>query len=113
MKLTRRDLIQAGCTLTAASFVPRKIDAWSNGAAPSPASNTQRTVINVPNQGQHYLNIAKQFVWNIDPTIINSDGYPTSTPPYPWVCNPSMTLGYYGSWTWSWTGTASMLFTPP
>ena len=95
------------------ALAPREVDAWTPSAAPSAASNTQRTVINVPNQGQHYLNVAKQFVWNTDPRIIDTDGYPISTPSYAWVCNPSMTLGYYGSWTWSWAGTASMLFTPP
>jgi hypothetical protein len=113
MKLGRRDLIKAGCTVAATALVPHEVDAWTRVAARSSASNTQRTVINVPNQGQHYLNVAKQFVWNTDPRIINADGYPTSTPSYAWVCNPSMTLGYYGSWTWSWIGTASMLYTGP
>jgi hypothetical protein len=115
MKLTRRDLIKAGCTVTATALVPQKVDALRIGVAPtSSASNTQRTVINVPNQGQHYLNIAKAFQWQyVDPSIMNSDNYPTSTPSTSWAANPGFPLGYFGSWTWSWTGTASMKYAGP
>lgn len=115
MKLARRDLIKGGCTVAATALVPYEVDAWMRVAAPSSASNTQRTVINVPNQGNHYLNIAKSFAWGFDPSTspTNSDGYPTSDPTTPWVCNPSFTLGYYDDWRWSWTGTASMQLTPP
>ena len=113
MKLTRRDLIEAGCAVAATSLVPHEVDAWTRVVAPSSASNTQRTVINIPNEGNHYLNIAKQFVWNVDPTIINADGYPTTTPTTSWGCGMGLTPGYYGSWTWSWTGTASMQCSGP
>ena len=113
MKLTRRDLIEAGCAVAATSLVPHEVDAWTRVVAPSSASNTQRTVINIPNEGQHYLNIAKSFAWNTDPTIINADGYPTTTPTTSWGCGMGLTPGYYGSWTWSWTGTASMQCSGP
>ena len=78
------------------------------------SGSNQRLNINVANEGTHYLNIAKQFVWNADPTIINADGYPTTLPATSlWSCGMGLTPGYYGSWTWSWTGTASMEISGP
>ena len=75
--------------------------------------SNQRLNINVQNEGDHYLNIAKQFVWNVDPTNMNADGYPAALPTNPWSCGMGLTPGYYGSWTLSWTGTASMQISGP
>ena len=80
---------------------------------PSSGGSNQRLNINIANEGTHYLNIAKQFVWNVDPTNMNADGYPAALPATSWQCGMGLTPGYYGSWTWSWTGTASMEISGP
>ena len=93
---------------TASSAAVGPVTSGGGGGA-----NAQALNINIANEGNHYLNIAKQFVWNVDPTIINADGYPTQVPTTSWGCGMGLTPGYYGSWTWSWSGTASMQCSGP
>ena len=96
--LTRRDFIHAGCTIGVATLLPAS-------ASASSGVNDSRVTINVQ---MGYLNIAKTFFFNIDPTNASSDGYPLTTPSRNWGCNPSMPLGYYGDLVWKFFGQGSM-----
>ena len=58
---------------------------------PSSGGSNQRLNINVANEGTHYLNIAKQFVWNVDPSNMNADGYPAALPTNSWSCGMGLT----------------------
>lgn len=70
------------------------------------SNNDSRVTINVPT-GQ-YLNLAKGFGFAIDPNNQSADGYPVTVPSSGWGSNPSMPLGYYGSFVWKWSGTGCM-----
>lgn len=112
LKFSRRDFIHAGCTALAASLVADPLEASIHGSALITV-NAQRSVINVPtSNGLTFLNIAKTFNWlgqsGADLAVISSDGYPTAPLATQWGCNPSMPLGYYGTFIWSWSGVMSM-----
>ena len=95
--MNRRDFIHAGCSIGVATLLPS-----ANG---SPGLNDSRVTINVQ---MGYLNIAKTFFFNIEPTNASADGYPLTTPSHSWGCNPSMPLGYYGDLIWKFSGQGSM-----
>jgi hypothetical protein len=96
--LTRRDFIHTGCTIGVATLLPAAASASSD-------LNDSRVTINVQ---MGYMNLAKTFFFNIDPTNASSDGYPLSTPSNSWGCNPSMPPGYYGDLVWKFSGQGSM-----
>jgi hypothetical protein len=110
MKFSRRDFIHAGCAIGAASLIPDAAEAWIHGTSLG-ALNLSRTVINVPSDGQLYLNIAKRFFFNVLPGSSNqtTDGYPTNgTLGAGVTANVAFPDGYYGQFLWKWTGAASM-----
>ena len=100
--LTRRALLAGTTALTLAGAEPCR--AWIHGGIPT---NNNRVTINAP---AGYLNIAKTFAFNIDPTNQSSDGYPVTTPSSSWTAgsSPSMPAGYYGSFVWKFSGQGSM-----
>ena len=100
MKITRRALLAGTSALTLAGTSPCR--AWVHGSS---TLNNHRVTINVP---AGYLNIAKTFAFNIDPTNQSSDGYPVTAPSSAWASNPGMPGGYYGYFVWKFSGQGSM-----
>jgi hypothetical protein len=66
-----------------------------------------RVTLNVP---AGYLNLAKAFGFQPDPTNQDSNGYPIATPKTNIVAgsSPSMPANYWGEFVWKWTGKGSM-----
>jgi hypothetical protein len=81
------------------------------GATQSPATNTSRVLINVPHDGQVYLNLAKAWPIALTPGSANqtSDGYPVNGVLGASVStNMAFPQGYFGKFAWQWTGTGGM-----
>lgn len=111
MKLSRRDFVHAGCGIALALF-SHPANAWVHGAVVPPVTNNNRVTINAI---ASYLNLAKGFGFAPIPGNQDANGYPVTTPASVISSNPTMPAGYYGTFTWSWQGTASMqiLSAPP
>src|SRR5216684_4094257 len=75
--------------------------------------NIKRITLNAP---LGVINLAKGFGFNVDPTNQSANGYPVTTPAAgTFGSNPNMPGGYFGTFTWSWSGQGSMQITasPP
>lgn len=109
MLVSRRDFIHAGCTVAAASLVPKPALAWSHGSV---TGNQNRVTINAIGSGQQpYANFAKSISWGIiDPTIVDANGYFVSPTTIAGPVNGSAGFdpNYYGHYIWKWTGTGTM-----
>jgi hypothetical protein len=114
MRISRRDFIHTGCTAAAASLVSEPSFArLRHGSATSSVGGSQsRLNINVPSDGQLYLNLFKNTSNALAPGSANqtSDGYPAngilgSNVNFSGINPPP---NYYGKLFWGWTNTGSM-----
>src|SRR5258708_3262177 len=103
--LTRRDLLSRASVAALALGLPEQSDAWVIHGSGVTSTNTNRVTINA---SLGFLNLAKNFYFNIDPANASSDGYPVVAPTSGWNANIAMPLGYYGNFVWKFSGQGSM-----
>lgn len=111
MAIARRHFLFGSASLLALTVTPSEAR-FPRGSAAS-GTNSSRVTVNAP---AGFLNIAKGWVFTIDPNNMTSDGFPVSKPSSgTYGANPSFPLGYYGQYVWKWTGTGSMAWSagPP
>jgi hypothetical protein len=76
--------------------------------------NHQRVTVNADPSGTQYLNLAKGMPWFVSNAncssapCADSNGYPNQKPTSSITANASFPAAYYGTITWSWSGTGSM-----
>lgn len=103
--------------LAAAMLAPKPARSRLLRGTAQPTVNANRVTINVPKYVEGgFINIAKQFTWNVDPLNMSSDGYPVTAPTAgTYGCNPNMPGGYFGDFVLSWSGTGGlqMIGAPP
>lgn len=113
MSITRRDFVHGGCTAAAVGLVPEpSLARLMHGTATGGVGGSlSRLVINIPGDGQLYLNLAKKFNFVVPPGSANqtSDGYPANGNLASSInANVGFPGGYYGKFIWTWTGTGAM-----
>src|SRR5258708_6006049 len=103
--LTRRDLLSRASVAALALGLPEQSAAWVIHGSGVTSTNTNRVTINA---SLGFLNLAKNFYFNIDPANASSDGYPVVAPTSGWNANIAMPLGYYGNFVWKFSGQGSI-----
>jgi hypothetical protein len=102
-------------TLLALLLLTSPAFAWKHHGLYAPIPNLGRVTVNVPPGGLFYINIAQAGSWLVSrsncgsPPCVDSNGNPNQTLTSNVFSNPPMPGGYYGSFTWSWSGFGGMI----
>jgi hypothetical protein len=115
MKISRQNFICAVFSTILFMLIISRAEAGINnpGSALPINFNLSRTTVNV-DPTISYANLARGMGFVVQPNncssppCADSNGYPNQVPTSAITANPSLPSGYYGTFTWAWSGTGSM-----